>query len=80
MQLALQEKRIIFDNTSLGDGWTQVKDLFKSLHDAYKEDWKNILEAKKLRLPHIAAVVQPEFTLPGGRSRAFRYLYKGGIG
>jgi hypothetical protein len=77
MQLAIQERRIIFDNTSLGDGWTNIKDLWKTIYDSYAEAWKSAKEEKKNRLYSIAAIVQPEFTLPGGRSRYFRYLYKG---
>jgi len=80
MSLAFQEKRIIFDNASGGEGWTQIKDLFKSLFDSYQDDWKSLLEAKKVRLPNIAAVISPSYTMPGGRSRMFRYLYKGGNG
>ena len=75
-QLAIQERRIIFDNASQGDGWTQVKDLFKMLHDAFEKDWDALKEAKKVKLPSIASIVTPAYTLPGGRSRMFRYLYK----
>lgn len=74
--LAIQEKRIIFDNESWNDGWKAVKDIFKDSYDAYEKLWEKLLEAKKLKLPGIASVVTPEFTLPGGRGRFFRYLYK----
>jgi hypothetical protein len=47
------------------------------IYDSYAEAWKSAKEEKKNRLYSIAAIVQPEFTLPGGRSRYFRYLYKG---
>jgi len=76
--LAFQEKRVIFDNHSWEDGWKQINNLFKDLYDSYRNDWEKLLEAKKLRLPEIASVVTPEYTLPGGRSRYFRYLYKSG--
>lgn len=74
--LTIQEKRIIFDNESWDDGWKQTKDIFKELYQTYKEMWEKLLEAKKVNLPNIASVVTPSYTLPGGRSRFFRYLYK----
>ena len=74
--LAFQQKRIIFDNASWGDGWVQVKDLIKNLHDLYKDDWEKLLKAKKVRLPSIKNIISPEFSMPGGRSRMFRYLFK----
>jgi hypothetical protein len=40
------------------------KELYKQYYDLWKEFAKNI---KTLRLPGIAMVVQPEYTLPGGR-------------
>jgi len=76
-QLSLQEVRIIFDSASWNDGWTQVKDLFKMLLDSYEKDWEALKEAKKAKLPYIAAISTPAFTLPGGRSRMFRYLFNG---
>lgn len=36
-------------------------------------------QMKKSRLPNVRIVSTPEFTLPGGRSRWFRYLYSTGI-
>ena len=66
--LAFQESRIIFDNASGNEGWIQMKDLFKTLHDAFESDWKNLIEAKKVTLPSIATVVTPSYTLPGGRT------------
>jgi len=66
--LAFQETRIIFDNASGNEGWIQMKDLFKTLHDAFENDWKALIEAKKLALPSIATVVVPAYTLPGGRT------------
>ena len=66
--LAFQKIRIVFDNASWGDGWIQAKDLFKSLFDSYNEDWKSILEAKKVRLPAIRNIITPSYTMPGGRT------------
>jgi hypothetical protein len=74
--MAYQESRIVFDNASWGEGWIQVKDLFKAMYDAYNEDWEKVLAAKKVKLPSIKNVVTPTYTMPGGRSRMFRYLFK----
>lgn len=74
--LTLQEKRIIFDNESWNDGWKATKDIFSELYNAYKDMWEKLLEAKKVNLPNIASIVTPSYTLPGGRSRFFRYMYK----
>lgn len=76
--LALQERRIIFDNRSWDEAWKSSIEIFKSLRDFYKDQWKILIEAKKVRLPQIASIVTPEYALPGGRSRFFRYLYKDG--
>lgn len=76
--LAIQEKRVIFDNRSWDDAWKTVMESFKGLRDSYKDMWEKALEAKKLQLPRIASIVTPEYTLPGGRSRFFRYMYKQG--
>jgi hypothetical protein len=45
----------------------------------YEESFKGFLDAKKLGpYPKSVAVVTPEYTLPGGRSRWFRYIFSGG--
>ena len=76
--LAFQERRIIFDNRSWDEGWKNIQSLMKDMYESYKNDWEKLLEAKKTKLPAISAIVSPEYTLPGGRSRFFRYLYKSG--
>jgi len=50
---------------------------FESLKKNYEEDCKIIFNNKKLG-PYVGltrSIVVPEFTLPGGRSRWFRYLF-----
>jgi len=52
---------------------------FETLKQNYNSDWEKLLEQKKLGpYPTTHMVVTPEYTLPGGRSRWFRYLFKGG--
>lgn len=51
----------------------------ETLKKNYEDDANNLLEQKKY-FPYAGltrAVVVPEYTLPGGRSRWFRYLFKG---
>ena len=44
----------------------------------YEGDWEKLVEQKKLGpYPSSKLIVTPEYTLPGGRSRWFRYLFKG---
>lgn len=53
----------------------------ETLKKNYEGEFKELLEQKKLGpYPSIRAVVAPEYTLPGGRSRWFRYLFNNGGG
>ena len=74
--LSWQEKRIIYGRPEDAQNAAQ---LFQNLYKSYEETWvefgKNV---KTRKLPGIAMYVTPEYTLPGGRSRWFRYLYKSG--
>jgi hypothetical protein len=50
---------------------------FETLKKNYEGDWEKLLEQKKFGpYPKTRMVVTPEYTLPGGRSRWFRYLFK----
>jgi hypothetical protein len=49
----------------------------ETLKQNYEKDWDKLTEVKKYgRYPKMHMVVVPEYTLPGGRSRWFRYLFK----
>lgn len=73
-----QEKRIIFGRPEDAQhAQTMLQDLYKSYNELWIEFGKNV---KTKKLPGIAMSVTPEYTLPGGRSRWFRYLYKGASG
>ena len=51
---------------------------FETLKQNYSKDWEKLLEQKKYGpYPSTRLIVTPEYTLPGGRSRWFRYLFKG---
>lgn len=50
---------------------------FKQLYTSYQEIWAEWAKNVKTRkLPEMRQIVTPEYTLPGGRSRWFRYMYK----
>lgn len=73
---SFQEKRIIYGRPEESQ---QALQNWQNLYQSYNELWiefgKNV---KTRKLPGIAMYVTPEYTLPGGRSRWFRYLYKSG--
>jgi len=75
--LNFQERAIIFGEP---DQLSQrAIDNFAKLYADYDATWKEWAKnIKTKRLPSIAMYVTPEYTLPGGRSRWFRYLFKGG--
>lgn len=73
--LNFQQPTIVFGGD---DKAMQVFDKLNTLKQNYEEEIKYHLEQKKLGpYPNIAAIVAPEMSLPGGRSRWFRYLFKG---
>lgn len=52
---------------------------FETLKQNYSKDWEKLCDQKKFGpYPSTRMIVTPEYTLPGGRSRWFRYLFKGG--
>jgi hypothetical protein len=77
--LNFQEKRVIFTSPEYPDGAQNAIQTFKDLYSEYNQLWLEISkDAKTKKLPGMALYVTPEYTLPGGRSRWFRYLYKSG--
>jgi hypothetical protein len=73
--LNFQEKRMIFGETA--EEAQQAISNFQSLYQEYQSQWDEISkDAKTRQLPGISLSVTPEYTLPGGRSRWFRYLFK----
>ena len=76
--LSWQEKRIMYRDPVTGETYANdVASQLQNLYQSYSETWNQFKQdVKTLKLPGIAAYVTPEYTLPGGRSRFFRYLYK----
>lgn len=75
--LNFQERALIFAEKP--ENVQNAINNFKQLYSDYSTLWIEVKkEIKTLRLPGISQIVTPEYTLPGGRSRWFRYLYKSG--
>ena len=52
----------------------------ETLKKNYEEEFKTQLDKKKYgRYPRTKVIVTPEYTLPGGRSRWFRYMFGSGV-
>jgi hypothetical protein len=69
-----QERMIIFGTPEMAQN-AQAK--FQELYASYTELWTTFAKnVKTNKLPNPVQITVPEYTLPGGRSRWFRYLYK----
>ena len=76
MSLMFQEPQQVFGGSEKAG---TLFSNFETLKQNYEKDFASLLEAKKFG-PYIGltkAIVTPEYTLPGGRSRYFRYLFSG---
>lgn len=72
-----QERAIIFGEKP--EDAQRFIDNCKSLLTEYTAMWGEIRKDIKKALPAISINVTPEYTLPGGRSRWFRYMYHSGV-
>lgn len=76
-KLTFQEPRTIYGDPELAK---EAIETYKALKENNEKEFAE--EKKKLkrsRWPRPASVVSPEFTLPGGRARWFRYLFSGNV-
>jgi len=73
MGLNFQERSIIFGEDP--DRARAAQQNFKDLYQEYSDVWKEVSAGIKKTLPTTGMVVVPEYTLPGGRARWYRYLY-----
>ena len=82
--LNFQEKMVIFgepDATGNLPGAQRAISSFQTLYQDYNNTWLEIKkDAKTRKLYGMSQIILPEYTLPGGRSRFFRYMYKSGAG
>lgn len=72
--LVNQQFRVIWGE----EEWGNIVGPITTLKENYKSQFEKLVEEKRYKLAKIASVVQVEFSLAGGRSRFFRYLYKEG--
>lgn len=80
--LCYQQPRLVYGgldpNNTANGGVDKAVDNFRYLKENYEKDFEAAAKNAKRNLwPAPGAVVASEFTMPGGRSRWFRYLYKG---
>lgn len=77
MCLNFQQPQQVFGG---GEAAQKAFSNMETLKKNYEEEFTRLLEQKKYgRYPRTKAVTVPEFTLPGGRSRWFRYMFGGGV-
>jgi hypothetical protein len=74
--LSFQEKQLVYgDPERAGTTYSWIQGLYSE----YKEEFNAArTDAKTKKLPQISSIVIPSYTLPGGRSRWFRYLFRTG--
>jgi hypothetical protein len=71
VQLTNRQRRLLIEDPDA----KFVEDL-RSTATMYKEEFDKLLEKLPIsRYPGIRSVVVPEFNMPGGRSRFFRYIW-----
>jgi hypothetical protein len=75
--MTLQETSIIFGDK---DALNSARDTYKSLYDDYFSLWKDMSIGIKKKLPQIGQVSIPEYSLPGGRARWYRYMFTNPVG
>ena len=74
MCLQFQEPQLVFGGPERAQN---VFSNLETLKQNYEKDWDKLTEQKKYGpYPKMHVMIVPEYTLPGGRSRWFRYLFK----
>jgi hypothetical protein len=76
--LNFREKAAIFARPDDLEFAQTVIGNLKDLYQDYNNTWNEVRVDIKKKLQPTGIYVTPEYTLPGGRSRWFRYLYKNG--
>lgn len=76
--LQFQEIQTIFGGA---DRAQQITSSFQALKENHEKEFERDKKTiKKAVYPRIGVIVTPSYTLPGGRSRWFRYLFSSNIG
>jgi hypothetical protein len=76
VSLSARQRRLLLEDPD-----ARIIEDLKSTTQMYKEDFEKLVEKLPIaRFPGIRSVVVPEFNMPGGRSRFFRYIWGLGTG
>lgn len=78
LSLQFQEPQLVFGGAEAA---SKIYGNLEGLKKNYEETWTKLLEQKKFIQPYVGltrTIVTPEFALPGGRSRWFRYMFSSG--
>ncbi len=75
--LTTQEISIIFGDK---DAAAAARQTFQTLYEEYAAIWNNMSKDIKKVLPNISQISIPEYTLPGGKARWYRYMFVGTAG
>ena len=76
VQLTQRQRRLLFEDPD-----ARIYDDIAKAAEMYKEDFKEQVEKLAIvKYPGIRGIVVPEFNMPGGRSRFFRYIWNIGTG
>lgn len=71
-----QPQQVFGGGESAKSAFSNIETLKKN----YEEEFKTQLDKKKFgKYPRSKSIVTPEYTLPGGRSRWFRYMFGSGV-
>jgi len=77
MCLQFQQPQQVFGGV---EGAQKAFSNFETLKKNYEDEWFKLAENKRLGpYPRTIIISTPEYTLPGGRSRWFRYLFSSGV-
>ena len=71
--LSYQQNKLVY---GFPEGFDTAIENFKTLKENYEQDFQEMAKwAKRYKWPKIGLIIAPEFTMPGGRSRWFRFLF-----
>jgi hypothetical protein len=76
VSLTSRQRRLLIEDPD-----AKITDDLRQSATMYKEEFEKLLEKLPIAFyPGIRSVVVPEFNMPGGRSRFFRYIWNIGTG
>lgn len=75
LSLTQRERRLLVDDPDKPVGMNNLKDSLAEYKERFSEEAMKSVAIS--RYPRMYSVVTPEYMMPGGRSRFFRYIWKG---